>query len=583
MLPILTYPLALIALASLPALAAIYLLRNRFRQRTVSSLMLWQLQERSQEGGVKVQKVRLPWIFFLELLILALLVFAATGPRWRVGNAAKPLIVVLDDSASMLAKTLGGTPRERALSALRSILTSEAFQSVRFIRAGRRVSVLGSPAPVRGALDHLKDWRCRDSRAEISAGIALARELGHDEANILVITDDVAPESFRTADRLRWIALGVASPNLAFVNAARSLSSEGERCLLEIANLSSGPAATTLSVTAGSQVLREARIEIASNSVRRLVFNLPKDTPEIRASLSEDALAADNEVVLLPSPRERIRVRVAVQDERLRELVERTLAATEARAAISDSPHLVIHDQSGTPLGTNVWSARILASPEATALTGPFIMDTSHPVTRGVSLVGVVWAAVKRTNSPSDQILVTTDDQALITVDRDVFGREKLLLNLNPRLSTIAQSPDWPILFWNILEWRRAALPGLDDVNFRPGTDVRIRSKGDHLTLTRPGGEVDEISIGQGELIARAEESGLFKVNAAEGEWRFAVNFLAPEESDLRRVGGGEWGGWETNEESRRQYSSVLWLFALLGLSGMFVHHYAITHGRGRL
>ena len=101
--------------------------------------------------------------------------------------------------------------------------------------------------------------------------------------------------------------------------------------------------------------------------------------------------------------------------------------------------------------------------------------------------------------------------------------------------------------------------------------------------MTRPGGEVDEISIGQGELIARVEESGLFKVSAAEGEWRFAVNFLAPEESDLRRVGGGESGGWETNEESRRQYSSVLWLFALLGLSGMFAHHYAITHGRSRL
>ena len=33
MIPFLTYPLALLALASIPALAAIYLLRNRFRRK----------------------------------------------------------------------------------------------------------------------------------------------------------------------------------------------------------------------------------------------------------------------------------------------------------------------------------------------------------------------------------------------------------------------------------------------------------------------------------------------------------------------------------------------------------------------
>ena len=34
MIPFLTYPLALIALATVPALAAIYILRNRFRRRS---------------------------------------------------------------------------------------------------------------------------------------------------------------------------------------------------------------------------------------------------------------------------------------------------------------------------------------------------------------------------------------------------------------------------------------------------------------------------------------------------------------------------------------------------------------------
>ena len=108
MLPFLTYPLALIGLVSLPALAAIYLLRNKFRRKTVSSLMLWQLQERSKEGGVKVQRMQLLPIFFLELLILALLVTAATGPRWQMALNSRPLVVVLDDFAFHACGTESG-------------------------------------------------------------------------------------------------------------------------------------------------------------------------------------------------------------------------------------------------------------------------------------------------------------------------------------------------------------------------------------------------------------------------------------------------------------------------------------------
>src|SRR6185369_13323249 len=50
----LTYPLAMLALATLPALAAIYILRNRFRRRQVSSLVLWRFHVQSKSGGAKV-------------------------------------------------------------------------------------------------------------------------------------------------------------------------------------------------------------------------------------------------------------------------------------------------------------------------------------------------------------------------------------------------------------------------------------------------------------------------------------------------------------------------------------------------
>src|ERR1700729_1288665 len=107
MIPFLTYPLALIALATVPALAAIYILRNRFRRRQVSSLVLWNFHVQSKAGGAKIHRLQLPLLFFLELLALILLVAAATGPHWKLPQSSRPLIVVLDDSFSMRAERDG--------------------------------------------------------------------------------------------------------------------------------------------------------------------------------------------------------------------------------------------------------------------------------------------------------------------------------------------------------------------------------------------------------------------------------------------------------------------------------------------
>src|SRR5882757_10678525 len=114
MIPFLAYPLALIALATVPALAAIYILRNRYRRRSVSSLMLWKFNVQSKAGGAKVHRLQLPLLFFLELLILLLLVTAATGPHWKLPQSTRPLIVVLDDSFSMHAVHSDESAKARA-------------------------------------------------------------------------------------------------------------------------------------------------------------------------------------------------------------------------------------------------------------------------------------------------------------------------------------------------------------------------------------------------------------------------------------------------------------------------------------
>src|SRR5262245_19395663 len=102
-MPVFLFPLAFIGLMAVPALVAIYWLRSRAREHRVSSLLLWLNAKQLWEGGRKIEKLRLPWLFFLELLLIMLLVTAAAGPLVRTGDTRMPLIVVLDDSFSMQA------------------------------------------------------------------------------------------------------------------------------------------------------------------------------------------------------------------------------------------------------------------------------------------------------------------------------------------------------------------------------------------------------------------------------------------------------------------------------------------------
>jgi len=72
-------------------------------------------------------------------------------------------------------------------------------------------------------------------------------------------------------------------------------------------------------------------------------------------------------------------------------------------------------------------------------------------------------------------------------------------------------------------------------------------------------------------------------VTAGTSSWQFAVNLLAPEESDLSTAKNGKWGAWEKPEETRREYASVLWFFVLGALVVMVTHLFLVTHSKGRV
>ena len=582
MLPLLTAPWALVALAALPALAALYWLRNTWREEPVSTLMLWLHHADAPMSGLRLRRLRTPLLFFLELVALLSLTAAAIGPRVDTGQGRWPLVVVLDDSFSMQA---GGddSPRRLAIAALEhEVRWGEAYP-VRFIRAGQTAQALGdmihSWTEAQQVLEH---WHCRAPTTRLLEAISLGSELSGDMARILVISDH-QPEHEPGEGRVQWWSFGKSRANLAFVNAARNVLGSVDRCVLEIANFSRQAQTTMLVLEGqsqeskkqqgGQEILRET-LSLNPHEIRRLNYRLPGELAVLYARLGDDALPFDNQVVLLREELPPVRVQVRLKNDALRMPVEKALQATGKTAPPGNEPQLVITDDADAqPATARTWVVQIHAEKDAEPFVGPFVVDRTHPLTEGLNLGGIVWAA-----GPGREFggapIVLAGGVPLITDTEDIAGMHHIRLRLRPDLSTLLETPAWPILMCNLVQWRAAESPGLRRANVRFGELVHaiVPVGVESIIYVPPLGPSRAVPVLNQRIVLRPDEAGMHELEVGATKYRFAVNVLQPDESDLTQSVTGRWGQWSDEPATAPAIDQLAWIPMLIALGILTLH-----------
>jgi hypothetical protein len=587
MIPTFTLPLGFLALLAVPVLVGIYLLRTRSRRYPVSSLMLWVNQKQARKGGLRIERLQTPLSFLLELLTLIFLALAIAEPIIRTTKSHIPLVVVLDDSFSMLAGA-DNTPRSRSIATLDKLLKPEGFNplakprySVRYVLAGTEPQLLNEEAKSASeAIAELERWTCFSPFADLEAALSFAATLGGTKALLLVLTDE-SPAHALESDRIQWWSYGISQSNLAFVNAARNPSESGERCLFEISNLSGIARKTELVVElydtqAGESPARLHRSTVAIRPMEthRVFLNLPPKTPALRARIGEDSLSIDNTVVLLPQIRKPVYVDIRIQNQRLRSLIEDALEATERSVPATTQPDLIFLDQA-TPADDigEAWIMRLVVEPEASAYLGPFVVNRAHPLTEGLSFNGVVWGA-GMTEEFIGVPIITAGNVPLLTDTERYTGRHELRLRLRPELSTLQTSPNWPALIWNLLEWRASGTPGLQRSNLRLGEATVLNTKlgVESARVVSPNGEIHDQPVLERKVNLMAREVGVYGVETGSETYTFSSNALNQTESDLRTRGSGRWGDWGDNTLEWWGYRSFAWFFLLLAIATLTLH-----------
>jgi hypothetical protein len=575
MWPLFTTPLALWGLLALLILVGIYWLRVRHRRYPVSSLMLWLDPQEAPQGGTRIERLITPLLFFLELLALTLLVLAAANPYLPLRERVRPLIVVLDDSYSMQA---GGerSPRHQAVQALEEELKRRPRPSVRFLLAGDGTQALGETAYTTAeALDRLRDWRGRAASSRLEEALSFAGELGGELPLLLVLTNREPPTELHKG-RVQWWAFGQPRANVAIVNAARTPHENGERCLLEIANFSDNDEETTLVLETGAPPARWQRssLRLRPRETRRVIFTLPEKTPGLRARIDDDELVIDNRVSLLPMAVRPVRTMVRIKDAMLRQHIDKALQATHQAERTEKQPDIVFTDGADAPEEAgDAWIVRLLAERDAVAYAGPFVLDRNHPLTEGLSLQGVVWGAGKARELLGAPVILAGNVPLLTDTETRSHGHE-VRLRLRPDRSTLLDAPGWPILIWNLLQWRDSDKPGLHRANFRLGEQVALTfaTPRQEVVVVSPDGILQTMPVQDRRLIVRPDAVGVWTIEADEESASFAINALSANESDLTGCVSGRWGDWLDETSLRLEYQSIAWILLLLVLAIATVH-----------
>lgn len=498
-------PLAFALAALLPIILAMYFLKLRREEVTVSSTYLWQELVRDTAANAPWQRLRLSWLLILQLLFIIALMLALARPfTWTRATTGNALILVFDTSASMGATDV--TPNrlgEAVRQARRLIEQFPAEARVTVITAGETAQVLLAGSTDRGeTFRALNTLQPGPDGADMSSALELASALaaGEGDAEIVILSDGGVklPERVSTSAPLRYVPIGRSAENQAIAALALTLENAGQNvnAFVRLTNFGAANVTRRLTVTAYTiclppacqgQLVAVRDVELPAGESRSLnLTDLPPETLAVQARLEgTDDLALDDTAWAVTPVIAGAQVQIVGPGNRFLEAAlgllpgvemtritldeyERTWSAEAVTQTEVSATWLTIFDgvlpQPGHyPAGALAFIAPV-RSTEFFSVTGelqlpaPVPASSAEPLLRYVDLSDVVIARAARIPLPAWGRPVIVADKAvdgaspLLTVG-EIGGRRLAVFAFDPRESDLPLRVAYPLLWANLVEY----------------------------------------------------------------------------------------------------------------------------------
>jgi len=557
-------PLALALFALAVPLVLLYFLKVRRRERTVSSLLLWDPALRDREASAFFQRLQRDPLLILQILALLALSLALARPAVTVmGYGARKVVIVLDTSASMKARDVAPSrfeaARAQAMSVVRRL--GEGAE-VMVIEAGvqpRVAAALGrgadrALAAIRSAVPH-------DLPNRLPEAVRTARALVANDARaeIHVFTDGafaLAKGADVTDPRIRWVGVGRRSQNVGITNLAIRKAYYGSfdyQAFVSLVNHTPEAQTFSFGLELDGSPIAEKEVTLEPSVRRSVVVPFSHGgggavTARLRIN---DDLAADNVAyAVLPPPR-KIAVLLVSPGNLFLEKVLRTdpQVTVEVRTpdqyqgGMAEADVVVLDSTTPSRVGPGRF-VFVNTVPQDVPLEvlgrleRPTVMDwdRSHPVMRHVEFAKVaIEDAMRIRPLAAGRPLVEAVGGPLIYALEEP-DRKALFVGFDLFKTDLPLRVAFPLILSNSLRWLHPA--GLDQASLQLAAGQPILLPVPHgvssVTVTTPAGRTVTARVTRGVVsFMDTDEIGVYTLATARGDLRVAVNLMDADESNL--------------------------------------------------
>lgn len=557
------------------AVVGLYLLRQRRRRVLVPFAPLWARVLEERPSARLFERLRRLLSLLLQLVLLALLVFALGDPRPAgASRRGRTTVLLLDASASMAATDLPGGRATAAREAARRVVRAMGPDDRMLVaQMDAEVTALTALTDDSAALEAaVTAYRPRDTGLDLSRALRFARDVlrGNAHGEVIVVGDGayppVAPDVTAAGAALRFVGVGRRGRNLGLTAfSARRYPLDRSRCeaIVELQSWSDRPESVVLTVSVDGAPIERARLRLAPGErVQRVIERLSGGGERLEARIAfEDGTRDDlplDDVAYATLP-ERRRARVLsvgagnryleaalLLDEYL-EVVEAT-PATAAAALAQGRYDVVISDGVAVtaPPGVGWISLRppaggsprpvepgLFSAPAGGAI-GFERVDRRHPVTRFTSDLeeAHIGRVARYRLTPADRVLGSGSAGPLLVAGEREGGGRFVLFTFDVRESDVALLVSWPVMLINAIDWF-AGEDGSFQSSYRTGTAWRmpVPAGEREATVETPSGRRVRVPVMEGRAVFFGAEAGFHRLHAGGSHTLVAGNLVDPDES----------------------------------------------------
>jgi hypothetical protein len=562
-------PAAFLFALSLPVVVVFYLLKRKRVVKLVSSTLLWQRFLAETQANAPFQRLRKNWLLILQLIMLALVVFALSRPFFK-GNAreSRLRVVILDGSASMQATDEKPSRFEKARAeALKWVDSLRDGEQMMVLLAGASTEVKQSPTTDKAALRRAlqssapSDSPTRLADALKTAGAFTFEKRGEEtvtSGEIHLFSDGAAPDLDEVSNKnlpLVYHRIGTGGDNAGIVRIDVRANPENpaQRAVFaSVANFSSNAVSTDVELLFDGQLVESRALDLAPTNTQLLIFTAPQTNNgvfTVRLGAKDD-LSVDNQasvVSQLPAP---VKILLVSRGNRFLEKAlksspnivlgtapQLTDGGTEYDIVVLDDVMPAVWPKINT-LAMHVANTNWFPGWET--VKSPAIVDwkSSHPLLRFANFDTVQVAESLAVKPPAWGIPLVDSPQTPLIIAGEIQRQRLLWIAFDPLQSTWPLRISFPIFMANAVDWLNPASSTSERLLVQPGSAFRFTplQAVSSAQITMPDGKTRPLDVDATTreiVVGDTVRQGVYHLKAGTNEVTFCVNLMDSNESNI--------------------------------------------------